>query len=65
MSIFSVTEVRAIVVGLLEAFEFSLPEGGLELQKIPGGGILHPMIRGKLHEGPSLPLIVKPRVAVV
>ncbi|KAL0572020.1 hypothetical protein V5O48_009941 [Marasmius crinis-equi] len=59
----SVTEIRAIVVGLLEAFEFSLPEGGLELQKLPGGGILHPMVRGKLHEGPSLPLVVRPRMA--
>ncbi|KAF9265928.1 cytochrome P450 [Marasmius fiardii PR-910] len=60
---FGVTEVRAIIVGLLEAFEFSLPEGGLELQKLPGGGILHPMVRGKLHEGPSLPLVVKLRMA--
>ncbi|PPQ81693.1 hypothetical protein CVT24_003123 [Panaeolus cyanescens] len=62
---FGVTEVRAIIVGLLEAFEFFLPEGGLELQKLPGGGILHPMVRGKLHEGPSLPLVVKPRQAVM
>lgn len=54
-------EMQAVIVPLVESFEFSIPPGGLDIQAIPAGSSpVSPMIRGRLHEGIQMPLHVKP-----
>ncbi|KAI3616177.1 cytochrome p450 [Moniliophthora roreri] len=56
-----IVEIQTVIVGLLERLEFSLPEGGLDMQR-PPGLVMHPIVKGKEEEGPHLPLVVRPRV---
>ncbi|ESK95228.1 cytochrome p450 [Moniliophthora roreri MCA 2997] len=58
---FAIVEIQTVIVGLLERLEFSLPEGGLDMQR-PPGLVMHPIVKGKEEEGPHLPLVVRPRV---
>jgi len=54
--------MQAIVTGLLERFEFSIPPG-LEIEATCPGLIV-PGIKGKEDEGPQLPLKITPRSVV-
>ena len=44
---------------LIEAFEFGLPEGGLDLVQSPTQLTTFPAIRGKLEDGSKIPLRIK------
>ncbi|KAL0061708.1 hypothetical protein AAF712_011462 [Marasmius tenuissimus] len=56
---FALMELEAIIVGLLERFEFSIPPG-LEIE--PEFPVLAvPTVKGKENEGPQLPLRITPR----
>ncbi|KAI0340347.1 cytochrome P450 [Trametopsis cervina] len=56
---FSLIEMQAILVSLIEHFEFSLPKEGIEVIRMPVG-IMSPMVKGRLKEGVLLPLSVRP-----
>ncbi|KAK7028112.1 hypothetical protein VNI00_014927 [Paramarasmius palmivorus] len=58
---FAIVEMHAVIVGLLERHQFSLPEGGLSMKR-PPGFVMHPIVKGKEEQGPHLPLLVRPRV---
>ncbi|KAL0058259.1 hypothetical protein AAF712_015083 [Marasmius tenuissimus] len=59
---FAFMEIQAIVVGLLERFEFSIPPG-LEIEPVCPAAItlVAPSVKGKEKEGPQLPLKITPR----
>ena len=63
MAVTRIMEMQAIVVGLLERFEFSIPLG-TEIQ-ITSAGMMVPGVKGKGEEGPQLPLRITPRSVVV
>lgn len=52
--------MQAILVALIENFEFSLPskEMNAEIVRMPIG-LMSPMVKGKLEEGVRMPLTVK------
>ena len=56
---FSLIELQAILVGLIENFEFSLPPEKLEILRMPIG-VMSPMVKGRLEEGVMMPLTVRP-----
>ncbi|KAK1229645.1 hypothetical protein PQX77_007281 [Marasmius sp. AFHP31] len=59
---FALMELEAIVFGLLEQFEFSIPPG-LEIE--PEFPVLAvPTVKGKESEGPQLPLKITPRCLI-
>lgn len=53
----SLVEMQAILVELIETFEFSLPGDDIEIQRV-SAGIMVPMVRGRMHEGTQMPLRV-------
>lgn len=53
---FAVLEIQAVLVELVENFEYRFPEG-VEIVRL-NAGLMAPMIEGKLHEGSQLPLEV-------
>lgn len=55
---FSLIEMQAILVALIETFEFSLAEDGSEVLRMPVG-LMSPMLKGRLHEGVMMPLKIK------
>jgi hypothetical protein len=55
-----VMELQAMLFGLIETFEFRLPLGGLDIQRIPST-LMFPMVRGRPEEGIQLPLNVTQR----
>ena len=57
---FALIEMQAIIVALIEDFEFSMPpkECNIEIVRKPLG-IMSPMIKSRLNEGVLMPLIVK------
>ncbi|OCH89199.1 PAH-inducible cytochrome P450 monooxygenase PC-PAH 1 [Obba rivulosa] len=52
---FAILEMQAILVELLENFEFSIPDDKPEIQRVPAG-LMVPMIRNKMHLGTQMPL---------
>ncbi|EMD35307.1 hypothetical protein CERSUDRAFT_116112 [Gelatoporia subvermispora B] len=52
---FSILEMQAILVELLENFEFAVPDDKPEIQRVPAG-LMMPMIRNKMHLGTQMPL---------
>lgn len=50
----SLIELQAILVEMIENFEFSLPKG-VEILRLPAG-IMIPMVKGRMHEGTQMPL---------
>jgi hypothetical protein len=53
---YRVLELQAVLVELIENFEFRLPEG-VEIIRLNAGTMM-PMVAGKMHEGPQMPLQV-------
>ena len=51
--------MQAIIVGLIENFEFSLPPEKVEILRMPIG-VMSPMVKGRLEEGVMMPLTVRP-----
>ena len=53
-------EMQAILITLVENFEFSLPpeEHNIEIVRKPLG-VMSPMVKGRLDEGILMPLVVK------
>ncbi|KAJ8475067.1 hypothetical protein ONZ45_g15739 [Pleurotus djamor] len=51
---FALIELQAILVEMIENFEFSLPKG-VEILRLPAG-IMIPMVKGRMHEGTQMPL---------
>ncbi|KAK1236104.1 hypothetical protein PQX77_000648 [Marasmius sp. AFHP31] len=62
---FALMEIQAIVVCLLERFEFAIPPG-LEVEPICPAvmTLVTPSVKGKEEEGPQLPLKITPRRVV-
>ncbi|KAI0338646.1 cytochrome P450 [Trametopsis cervina] len=56
---FSLIEMQAIIVELIENFEFSLPKEDMEILRMPVG-VMAPMIKGRQQEGVLMPLNVRP-----
>ncbi|KAI0719203.1 PAH-inducible cytochrome P450 monooxygenase PC-PAH 1 [Fomitopsis betulina] len=56
---FTVIELQAIVVELLENFAFAIPEDKPDIQRV-AGGLMIPMIRGRPELGSQMPLKVTP-----
>ena len=56
---FSLIEMQAILVGMIENFEFSLPPGKVEILRVPIAA-MSPMVKGRLEEGVMMPLTVRP-----
>ncbi|KAK0245095.1 cytochrome P450 [Armillaria nabsnona] len=56
---FAIMELQTILAKLIQNFEFSLPEGGIELQQFPGSPVVVPVVKGKVHLGAQVPLRVK------
>ncbi|EMD37290.1 hypothetical protein CERSUDRAFT_113940 [Gelatoporia subvermispora B] len=54
---FSILEMQAILVELLENFKFAIPEDKPEIQRVPAG-LMVPMIRNKMNLGVQMPLEV-------
>ncbi|TFY57341.1 hypothetical protein EVJ58_g7079 [Rhodofomes roseus] len=65
---FTVIELQAIIVELLENFEVAIPDDKPDIQRVPGG-LMIPMIRGKPELGSQMPLkvtaVVRPEKAEV
>ncbi|KAK1221467.1 hypothetical protein PQX77_015701 [Marasmius sp. AFHP31] len=59
---FALMEMQAIVTGLLERFEFSIPPD-LEIEAT-SPGLIVPGVKGKEEEGPQLPLRITPRSVI-
>lgn len=57
ISRYSVMEMQTILVELMSNFEFSLPGEGTEIYRQPAG-IMLPFVKGKISEGPQMPLCV-------
>ncbi|RPD81958.1 cytochrome P450 [Lentinus tigrinus ALCF2SS1-7] len=56
---FSLIEMQALASELLERFESKLPtDETYDIQRIPAGGLMVPMVRGKWNLGPVIPLSV-------
>jgi hypothetical protein len=49
--------MHSFLIELIENFEFTLPPGGIDIQRVPAFQML-PMVRGKLDEGSQMPLCV-------
>ena len=56
---FSVIEQQAIITELIEHFVFELPPDKPEIQRMPSGIVMVPMIRDKIELGTQMPLLVK------
>ncbi|KAK0207526.1 cytochrome P450 [Armillaria fumosa] len=57
---FGVMELQSVVTELLSNFEFSIPRGVPELQDVPAGIALIPVVPGKTNEGAQIPLLITP-----
>ena len=51
-------EMQAVLVALIEKFEFSLPSPKTEILRMPVT-LMSPMVKGKLDEGVMMPLLVR------
>ncbi|KAJ8521421.1 hypothetical protein ONZ45_g1869 [Pleurotus djamor] len=51
---FALIELQALLVEMIENFEFSLPRD-VEIMRLPAG-IMIPMVKGRMHEGTQMPL---------
>ena len=51
-------EMQAVLVALIEKFEFSLPSTKTEILRMPVT-LMSPMVKGKLDEGVMMPLLVR------
>ncbi|KAK0197850.1 cytochrome P450 [Armillaria mellea] len=56
---YRVMEIQTIVANLIRHFEFSLPEGGVEILRFPGLPAVVPVVKGEVHLGSQLPLRVR------
>ncbi|KAK0442262.1 cytochrome P450 [Desarmillaria tabescens] len=56
---FAIMEMQTILANLLLHFEFSLPEGGVEILHFPGSPAVVPVVKGKAHLGSQVPLRVR------
>lgn len=56
---FTVLEIQAVLVELLENFEFTLPDSKPDIQRVPAG-VTIPMIRNKTQLGSQMPLKIAP-----
>ena len=52
--------VQSVVTVRVSNFEFSIPKGAPELQFVPAGNGLIPIVPGKENEEPQVPLFVTP-----
>ncbi|KAK0245126.1 cytochrome P450 [Armillaria nabsnona] len=56
---FAVMEMQTILANLIRHFEFSLPEGGVEILQFPGSPVVVPIVKGEAHLGSQVPLKVR------
>ncbi|TFY57340.1 hypothetical protein EVJ58_g7078 [Rhodofomes roseus] len=56
---FTVLEVQAVLVDLIENFEFELPDEKPDIQRVPAG-VTIPIIRNNMHLGSQMPLKIIP-----
>lgn len=56
---FTVLEIQAVLVELLENFQFTLPDIKPDIQRVPAG-VTIPMIRNKTQLGSQMPLKITP-----
>jgi hypothetical protein len=55
-SVYRILELQAVLVELIENFEYRFPEG-VEIIRL-SAGMMIPMVAGKMHEGSQMPLQV-------
>ena len=48
--------MQTVITELLKAFEFALPDGGLNLQQEATFQAMFPVVEGKFDEGSQIPL---------
>lgn len=51
--------MQAILVELIEHFEFTIPEDKPEIIRFPAG-LVAPLVKSEMHIGPQMPLCVSP-----
>ncbi|KAK0245112.1 cytochrome P450 [Armillaria nabsnona] len=56
---YRIMEMQTILANLILHFEFSLPEGGVEILRFPGSPAVVPIVKGKARLGSQLPLRMK------
>ncbi|KAM5532813.1 hypothetical protein V8D89_013532 [Ganoderma adspersum] len=56
---FSIIEMQAILVELIEHFEFAIPEDKPEIVRFPAG-LVAPLVKSEMHLGPQMPLRISP-----
>ena len=56
---FTVLEIQAVLVELIENFKFALPDEKPEIQRVPAG-ITIPMVKNKWGLGSQMPLRISP-----
>ncbi len=56
---YRVMEIQTIVANLILNFEFSLPEGGVEILRFPGSPAVVPIVKCEARLGSQLPLRVR------
>jgi hypothetical protein len=54
----SVQELQSLLVELMENFEFSLPDGGIDVMRVPVGTMI-PILRDEMAKGAQMPLQIK------
>ncbi|OCH96330.1 cytochrome P450 [Obba rivulosa] len=57
---FAVLQITSIAIQLLEDFELRIPPDTPEIVRAAPGPIMTPYVRGKMHEGPCMPLQISP-----
>jgi hypothetical protein len=53
--------MQAVLVGIIERFEFAPPPEGVEILRVPAGSMI-PVIKGREREGTQLPLHITPKL---
>ena len=57
--LFRIIEMQAILVELIEHFEFAIPEDKPEIVRFPAG-LVAPLVKSEMHLGPQMPLRISP-----
>ncbi|PIL24888.1 cytochrome P450 [Ganoderma sinense ZZ0214-1] len=56
---FAMIEMQAILVEMIEHFEFAIPEDKPEIVRFPAG-LVAPLVKSEMHLGPQMPLRISP-----
>jgi hypothetical protein len=54
----SYIEQQALLTGLIETFQFNIPDGGLDVRRVIVGPLMIPLLRDDPEKGAQMPLKV-------